>query len=65
LGKIGVSENFPTPFMLINRNNINNIKELQSNSDGEIWLIIATDSGFEGTTTLFYRTINITITISK
>ena len=28
-----------------------------SNSDGEIWLILGTDSGFEGTTTIYYNWI--------
>lgn len=59
LGTIGVSDDIPTPFMLINRNNLNNPIEIMSNSDGEIWIMIAIDSGFEATTTLYYRSIEI------
>jgi hypothetical protein len=29
-----------------------------SNDQGELWLIVGTDSGFEGTTTLYYRKIS-------
>lgn len=31
----------------------------RTNSKGELWLIVGTDSGFEGTTTLYYTRINI------
>jgi hypothetical protein len=61
LGGIGVSENYPTPFKLINRNNIGNPVTIKANSNGDIWLIIATDSGYEGTTTLYYKSINVKI----
>jgi hypothetical protein len=59
LGTIGVSDVIPTPFTLINRNNLNNPLMIESNSKGEIWLMIAIDSGFEGTTTLYYALIKI------
>jgi len=59
LGTIGVSDIIPTPFMIINRNNLNNPIEVMSNSDGEVWLMIATDSGYEATTTLYYTSIKI------
>ena len=59
VGKIGVTEDIPTPYMLINRNNLDAPLKVKSNSNGEIWLFIATDSGFEGRTTLFYKTIDI------
>ena len=61
LGTIGVSDEIPTPFMLINRNNLDDPINIKSNSIGEIWLIIATDSGFEATTTLYYQSITITL----
>jgi hypothetical protein len=32
-----------------------------SNANGEIWLIIGTDSGFEGPTTIYYNSIKATI----
>jgi len=33
---------------------------VRTNSQGELWLIVGTDSGFEGTTTLYYKTITTT-----
>jgi hypothetical protein len=32
---------------------------VQSNNEGEIWLLIGTDSGFEGTTTVYYTRVNV------
>jgi hypothetical protein len=32
-----------------------------TNSNGELWLIIGTDSGFEGVTNLYYATLNIVL----
>ncbi len=61
IGKIGTSETYPAPYKMINRNNIDNPFTITTNSNGEFWLMIATDSGFEGITTLYYKSINIKI----
>jgi hypothetical protein len=61
IGKIGSSNIYPTPYKIINRNNIGNPFAITTNSNGEFWLMIATDSGFEGITTLYYKSINIII----
>lgn len=61
IGKIGSSDTYPTVYKMINRNNIGNPVTVTTNSNGEFWLIIATDSGFEGKTTLYYKSINIEI----
>lgn len=61
IGKIGSSDTYPTPYKMINRNNIDNPFTIKTNSNGEFWLMIATDSGFEGITTLYYKSINIKI----
>lgn len=34
---------------------------VQTNSNGELWIIIGTDSGFEGTTSLYYNRIEVTL----
>ena len=34
---------------------------VRANQQGEIWLVIGTDSGFEGKTTIFYNSIQVTI----
>lgn len=61
VGCLGVSNDFPAPYTLVNRNNLSELIHLKTNSDGELWLMIGTDSGFEGTTTLFYKSIKITM----
>lgn len=61
VGKIGADETNPPPYKIINRNNLTDPFKITTNSNGEFWLMIATDSGFEGLTTLYYKSINITI----
>lgn len=34
---------------------------VQSNQQGEMWLVIGTDSGFEGITTIYYNSIQVVI----
>jgi hypothetical protein len=61
LGDIAVDYN-TKDYALITRNNAsvyNSPFVAKSNSKGEIWLIVGTDSGFEGTTTIYYTKINV------
>src|SRR5688572_21238698 len=49
-------------FAIITRNNASPTSTpfiAQSNNAGELWLIIGTDSGFEGTTTVYYTKVNV------
>jgi hypothetical protein len=59
VGRIGVSPNYPAPFTLINRNNLSDPILLKTNANGELWVMIGTDSGFEGITTLYYKSIKV------
>jgi hypothetical protein len=34
---------------------------VQANPQGEIWLVVGTDSGFEGRTTIYYNSVKATI----
>lgn len=36
--------------------------EFTSGADGSIWLFIGSDSGFEGLTTMYYRSVELTLT---
>jgi hypothetical protein len=36
-----------------------------TSSDGEMWLIVGTDSGYEGITTVYYTNINVVLSRSK
>ena len=49
-------------YTLITRNNAsmyNSPFVAKSNSKGEMWLIVGTDSGFEGVTTVYYTKVNV------
>jgi hypothetical protein len=35
----------------------------KSNSKGELWLIVGTDSGFEGITTVYYTSVNVVFSV--
>jgi hypothetical protein len=62
--RIGDFENGTDEFAyaLINRNNAQNPFEAQTNSEGELWLVVGTDSGFEGITTIYYTAITVSLT---
>ncbi|MDX5423324.1 MAG: hypothetical protein LPK14_13800 [Hymenobacteraceae bacterium] len=58
LGNIGIpGEDFR--YQLIQRDNLQNPIQITTDNTGSMWLIIGTDSGFEGTTTLYYNTIEV------
>jgi len=61
IGHVGVSDT-TTVFTLINRNNSGKLFSITTNADGELWVCIGTDSGFEATTTIFYNEINLIFT---
>jgi hypothetical protein len=64
LGNIAVET---ADYNLISRNNTNQYAPFiaKSNSAGELWLIVGTDSGFEGITTLYYTHINVVFSTSN
>lgn len=67
LGNIAVNY-YTKEYALITRNNADvNSSPLiaKSNSKGELWLIVGTDSGFEGTTTVYYTKINVMFSTSR
>jgi hypothetical protein len=60
LGTIGIpGEEFN--YTLINRTNSDKPIQITTDEAGKLWVIIGTDSGFEGITTLYYNNINITL----
>jgi hypothetical protein len=61
IGHIGVSDT-TTQFTLINRNNTTNLFTIRTDANGEVWVCIGTDSGFESRTTLYYNQITLTFT---
>jgi hypothetical protein len=67
LGDIAIPAN-ASEYTLITRSNAASSSSpvfmAQTNNDGEIWLLVGTDSGFEGITTIYYTRINIIFSTS-
>ena len=61
IGHVGVSDT-TTVFTLINRNNATHLFTITTDTNGEVWVCIGTDSGFEATTTLYYNQITLLFT---
>ncbi|MBP6794202.1 MAG: hypothetical protein KA143_04065 [Saprospiraceae bacterium] len=57
IGHIGVTDT-TTQYSLIERKNSNPFLK-QSNDKGELWLIVGTDSGYEGLTEIYYASITV------
>ena len=38
-----------------------NYFQVESNDDGELWIVVGTDSGYEGTTTIYYNKIEVIV----
>jgi hypothetical protein len=58
LGHIGIPGEEET-YQLIRRDNLQHPIQITTDSNGSMWLLVGTDSGFEGTTTLYYNTIEV------
>jgi hypothetical protein len=59
LGNVGVSPT-TTQYSEVPRSNSSaNPFRVTTNGQGELWVIVGTDSGFEGRTTLYYTSINV------
>lgn len=58
IGTIGIPGNEFT-YQIIERNNTSHPFTAKSDKSGKIWVIIGTDSAFEGLTTLYYSSIEI------
>lgn len=60
IGHIGVAVTTPQKYALIVRNNNTNSGIYATTNDrGELWLMVGTESGFEGETTLYYTQIDV------
>ena len=51
-----------TPFRLITRHNRDEPVVQTSDADGELWIFVGIDSGFEGTTEVYFNSIQVTLT---
>lgn len=57
----GVRECADPPFTSINRSNTGSPFLISTDEQGVLWLLVGTDSGFEGTTTLYYDSIRVLV----
>ncbi|WP_020599655.1 hypothetical protein [Spirosoma panaciterrae] len=58
LGNIATTDD-KEGYSLITRTNADKPFSVTTNDKGELWLLIGTDSGFEGLTTLYYSKVNV------
>jgi hypothetical protein len=65
IGNIATPSGSYTQITRTNSTNLNSPFRVKSNSRGEIWLIVGTDSGSSGKTTLYYSKINLTLSASN
>lgn len=63
LGNVGTGDDV-TGYKLITRSNTNKPFTARSSDKGELWLLVGTDSGFEGLTTLYYSSIKVTTNVA-
>lgn len=59
IGHVGVSANTTQYSVITRSNSASNGFVITTDSSGEIWVIVGSDSGFEGTTTLYYTQIDV------
>ncbi|WP_266368910.1 hypothetical protein [Tellurirhabdus rosea] len=60
LGNVGIPGS-DYSYKLIQRKNSEQGFAVTTNAQGELWLFVGTDSGFEGQTTLYYNRIKVTV----
>ena len=66
IGNIAVAATTDT-YTLISRSNSasNQSMMVRTNSKGELWLIVGTDSDYEGVTSIYYTGVNVVLSISE
>ncbi|WPP52378.1 hypothetical protein [Catalinimonas niigatensis] len=65
LGNIGTPREDEQYDLLSRSNDEENTFAITTDNKGELWLIVGTDSGFEGKTTLYYNRIKATFTLKE
>jgi hypothetical protein len=57
----GSPECSDTPYRMIERDNLEDPLTVRTDGDGSAWIFVGSDSGFEGTTSLFYDQIEVVL----
>jgi hypothetical protein len=61
MGDVSKPEGAPGGFQLVTRTSGARFLDATSSPAGDLWLFFGTDSGFEGTTSLYYTNLNVTL----
>jgi hypothetical protein len=61
IGNVSTPSNIYSQITRTNSSNVDEPFQVKSNSRGEIWLIVGTDSGSTGITTVFYSKVYVTL----
>jgi hypothetical protein len=61
IGDVSKPEGAPDGFQLVTRSSGASFLDATSSPTGDLWLFFGTDSGFEGTTSLYYTNFNVTL----
>lgn len=59
IGHVGVAATTTAYTIVTRNNNSSNGFLITTDNSGEIWLVVGTDSGFEGSTTLYYTQVDV------
>lgn len=59
VGTIGIAAGTTQYTEVYRNNNSANAFRITTNNNGEAWVIIGTDSGYKGTTTLYYTSVDV------
>ena len=59
IGHVGVNDTTSVYTLKVN-DNVGKPFSFTTNQDGEAWIVVGTDSGFESTTAIYYTNINVT-----
>lgn len=59
IGNVGVATTTVDYALITRSNSQSNSVLVTTNAEGELWLIVGTDSGFEGKTTLYYTQVDV------
>lgn len=68
IGSIGTSVEYTNDYTLVKKSNFSSAKKViavHANDNGEVWLVVGTDSTYQGTTSIFYTSINIVFSTSN
>jgi hypothetical protein len=68
IGSIGTSVEYSNDYTLVKKSNFSSAKQViavRANNDGEVWLVVGTDSAYKGSMSIYYTSINVVFSASK